>query len=120
CADMCPRVRGACADVDSLGPIGFAGVLWPSVWFPETPAVVSGRADSGQAGAGLQVDETSGSNTLSGAQIAESLLPSFAHASDQESITRIGQLIDEGSAALRTRGVPGAHAGEAILHIQHA
>ena len=115
--DMFPRIRDACADVDSLGPIGFAGVLWPSVWFPETPAVVSGRADSGQAGAGLQVDETSGSNTLSGAQIAESLLPSFAHASDQESITRIGRLIDEGSAALRTGGFTGAQQEQLIFEI---
>src|SRR4051794_30459686 len=47
--DMFPLVASACRGVETLGRVGFVGVLWPSVWFPETPAVVTHPAGSGQA-----------------------------------------------------------------------
>src|SRR3954471_18049894 len=46
--DMFPRIAAACAGKANLGRIGFAGVLWPSIWFPETPAFVNPPPGSAQ------------------------------------------------------------------------
>jgi len=115
--DMFPRIRDACEGVEFLGPIGFAGVLWPSVWFPETPASVPAPGGSGQAEDGVQPDETSGSNALSGSQISESMLPSFAQQRDRDAVLAIGQLIDEGAVALATGALTEAQQEQLILDI---
>lgn len=100
--DMFPRIRDACAGVDTLSKIGFAGVLWPAVWFPETPAYVSTPEASGQVQVGVQGDDASGSDALTGDEITAALLPSFTIESDRESIREIGRLIDQGIEALAT------------------
>src|SRR6478672_10712395 len=46
--DMFPMLADASGSVEALGQVGFAGVLWPSIWFPETPAHVPPVADSEQ------------------------------------------------------------------------
>jgi hypothetical protein len=97
--DMFPRISEASSNIDTLGRVGFAGVLWPSMWFPETPAYVPPPAGSAEADSGGEYDETSGSDTLTGSAIAESLLPGFADESDREVISEIGRLIDQGVAA---------------------
>lgn len=98
--DMFSLIRDACEGAGTLGPIGFAGVYWPSVWFPETPAVVPSEGGSGQADEGIWSPETSGSDALTGAEIAESLLSSFASKDERAAIQEIGDLIDQGAAAL--------------------
>ena len=91
-----PRIRDACAEVHSLGSIGFAGVLWPSMWFPETSAVLHGPGGSEQAEGSVHADDTSGSNALTGTEIVESLLPSFADECDREAILAIGRADRQG------------------------
>ena len=35
---MFPMIRNAAQGVPALGTLGFAGIYWPSLWFPPTPA----------------------------------------------------------------------------------
>jgi hypothetical protein len=96
---MFPLISDAASGVPSLGPVGFAGIYWPSLWFPDTPAVPPRAAGSPQAGPGAVIDDSTGTAALSGAQIAESLRPGFEDPQQRETLTRIGQLIDEGVVA---------------------
>jgi hypothetical protein len=36
---MFPLIRDAATNAPNLGPMGFAGIYWPSLWFPDTPAI---------------------------------------------------------------------------------
>jgi hypothetical protein len=91
---MFPLIAEASGAVEGVGRVGFVGVLWPSVWFPETPAHVSEPGDSGQAHQGVAYDETSGSDALTGAEITESMLSGFARESDRKVVNELGRLID--------------------------
>jgi hypothetical protein len=103
--DMFPRVAEACEGVAGLGRIGFAGVLWPSIWFPETPAFVKPPPGSAEADEeGIARDETSGSDALTGDQIASSVEAGFARESDREAVREIGRLIDRGIASEEGEG----------------
>jgi hypothetical protein len=97
---MFPILAAASHDVDRLGPTGFVGVIWPSVWFPDTPARVQAPGGSLQANKGAHHDDASGSDTLSGEEIAESLVLSFQSDGDREAVREIGRLIDKGLASL--------------------
>ncbi|OBB85146.1 hypothetical protein A5760_08885 [Mycobacterium colombiense] len=98
---MFPLIQQAANGVDGMGKLGFAGIYWPSLWFPDTPATPAQQAGSTQAGNGAIEDASSGAAVLSGAQIARSLLPGFENA-QQETVTKIGRLIDEGVAVVGT------------------
>jgi hypothetical protein len=98
---MFPLIQQAANGVDGVGKLGFAGVYWPSLWFPDTPATPAQQSGSTQAGDGAIVDASSGAAGLSGAQIASSLLPGFEGA-QQETVKKIGRLIDEGLAVVAT------------------
>ena len=95
---MFPLIRDAAAAMPGLGPVGFAGVYWPSLWFPDTPATPAAAVGSTQAGTGGVVDDNAGTAMLTGAEIAASLQPGFADPQQAETVTRIGMLIDEGAA----------------------
>ncbi len=82
-----------------MGSVGFAGIYWPSLWFPDTPATAPRSGGSTQAADGAQVDASSGSAEISGAQIAESLLPGFAQEDQRAAVSELGRLIDEGVAS---------------------
>jgi hypothetical protein len=97
---MFPLIRDAASGVASVGKVGFAGIYWPSLWFPDTPATPPRPAGSTQAGDGAVEDERAGTAVLSGAEIAESLLPGFEDSAQQETMMQIGRLIDEGTAAV--------------------
>jgi hypothetical protein len=97
---MFPMIRDAAHDTAGIGTVGFAGIYWPSLWFPDTPATPPARAGSAQAGSGAVVDLSAGTAAVSGADIAESLLPGFADQAQQKTVTEIGRLIDEGEAAV--------------------
>ncbi|MGH3672647.1 MAG: hypothetical protein ACRDSH_18775, partial [Pseudonocardiaceae bacterium] len=96
---MFPLIRNAATSAPNLGPVGFAGIYWPSLWFPDTPATPPQPAGSTQAGTTAVTDDNAGTAALSGSQIANSLRPGFADPQQQDTVTRIGQLIDEGEKA---------------------
>ena len=96
---MFPMIRNAAHGLPGLGKVGFAGIYWPSLWFPPTPATPPAAAGSPQAGSGALTGLSAGTAALSGADIASSLQPGFADPAQQDAISQIGQLIDRGQAA---------------------
>jgi len=95
---MFPLMREAAQGTDALATIGFAGIYWPSLWFPDTPATVA-VAGGIQADDGGALQDDSGSGALSGAEIADSLASGYTDPQQQQVILEIGRLIDEGAAA---------------------
>jgi hypothetical protein len=93
---MFPMIRSAAHGLAGLGKLGFAGIYWPSMWFPPTPATPPPSAGSQQADAGAQVNLSAGTAAVSGADIAASLALGFTNPAQQAAITQIGQLIDQG------------------------
>ena len=96
---MFPMIRDAAHGLAGLGKVGFAGIYWPSLWFPPTPATHLPAAGAQQADGGAPVALTAGTGELSGADIASALRPGFADPAQRDALTQIGQLIDEGAAA---------------------
>ena len=96
---MFPMIRTAAHGVPGLGKLGFAGIYWPSLWFPPTQATPPPAAGAQQADSGALVDLSAGTAALSGADIASALRAGFADPAQQDAITQIGQLIDEGETA---------------------
>lgn len=88
---MFPLIRDAAAGTPGLGPVGFVGVYWPSLWFPDPPATAGAPSGSPPVGAGTAA--------LSGAQIAADLRTGFSDARQQTTVDRLGALIDQGLAA---------------------
>jgi hypothetical protein len=86
---MFPLIAAAAAGSAAIGRAGFAGVHWPSLWFPLTPATPA----TGRPGAEL----SAGTQALSGADISAALLPGFP-AGQQEVVSEIGRCIDDGVA----------------------
>jgi hypothetical protein len=97
---MFPLIRDAASSTAGLGSVGFAGVYWPSLWFPDTPATPPRPAGSTQAGEGAEEEASAGTAALSGSVIAESLRPGFEDPAQQETVTELGRLIDEGTAGI--------------------
>jgi len=97
---MFPMIGSAANGTAGVGKVGFVGIYWPSLWFPDTPATPPKRAGSAQAGSGAVVDLSAGTAAVSGADIAKSLRPGFADQAQQKAVTEIGRLIDEGEAAV--------------------
>lgn len=95
---MFPMIRNAAHGLPGLGKLGFAGIYWPALWFPPTPATPPPAAGAQQANGGAVVDLSAGTAALSEADIAAALRPGFADPAQQDAITQIGQLIDEGEA----------------------
>jgi hypothetical protein len=112
---MFPLIRDAASGAN-IGRVGFAGIYWPSLWFPDTPATPPRPAGSTQAGDNAVEDESSGTAVLSGAEIAASLLPGFEDPAQQQTVTEIGRLIDEGEAAVGS-GEPDAVKEQRLLEI---
>lgn len=100
CAEMFPLIATAADGVAGLGKVGFASVFWPSLWFPDTPATSAGAAGSQQA-AGVVEEPRSGTNALSGAEIAESLAAGFTDPEQHKTMIMLGQLLDEADDAAR-------------------
>lgn len=96
---MFPMIRNAAHGLAGLGKLGFAGIYWPSLWFPPTQATPPSAAGAQQADSGAVVGLSAGTAALSGADIAAALRPGFADPAQADAITQIGQLIDEGETA---------------------
>jgi hypothetical protein len=97
-ATMFPLIQTAARGVPGLGRLGFAGIYWPSLWFPPTPATPPAQGGSTQASDGPSAPLSAGTAAVTGAEIAVSLAPGFADAAQQQALTQIGQLIDDGQA----------------------
>src|SRR4029453_12848369 len=97
---MFPLIRDAASGGAGVDKMGFVGIYWPSLWFPDTPATPPRPAGSTPPGDGAGEGESAGTAVLSGAEIAESLRPGFEDPAQQETVTEIGRLIDEGTAAV--------------------
>ena len=94
--EMFPMIRNAAHGLAALPKLGFAGIYWPSLWFPPTPATPPAQAGSQQADTGAQAGLSAGTAAVSGADIAASLAPGFADPARQDTLTQIGKLIDQG------------------------
>jgi hypothetical protein len=97
---MFPMIREAAQGVPRLGRLGFAGIYWPSLWFPPTPATPPAAAGSTQAITAAAGSLSAGTAEVTGAQIAASLEPGFADPEQRKAIIQIGQLIDQGQAMI--------------------
>ncbi len=101
-ATMFPLLRTAAQGVPRLGKLGFAGIYWPSLWFPPTPATPPAQGGSAQADEDGAAPLSAGTAALSGAEIAAALVPGFADPAEQKMIAQIGQLIDDGQVMAET------------------
>ncbi len=91
---MFPLIADAADGRTSLGVIGFVGIYWPSLWFPDPPdhdGAVAAAVEAGQPGAA--------DAALTGGQIATSLAPSFG-GTDAATVHKLGALIDAGTAGV--------------------
>lgn len=103
-AKLFPLLRSAAHGAPGLGKVGIAGIYWPSLWFPDTPASGAQAAGDTQATAGVE-DVRSGTDALTGTEIAESLALGFEDPTQQKTVAGLGQLIDETAHAARA-GAP--------------
>ncbi|HEX4470555.1 MAG TPA: hypothetical protein VH085_01200 [Nocardioides sp.] len=86
----------------TLGKIGFVGVFWPSIWFPEPSAAQSPSvAKASVAGHPGQADAA-----VTGAAIAASLKDSYP--GQGAALDSLGKLIDDGLAAAKAGDVSDA------------
>lgn len=95
--DMFPRIAAAAAGRNGTGTVGFAGIFWPSLWFPDTPATPPPRGGSAQADGVVETQACSGVGDLSGMEIADALRPGFDEAA-HATLDELGQLIDDMSS----------------------
>jgi hypothetical protein len=109
---MFPLIRTAAQGVPGLGKLGFAGIYWPSMWFPPTPATPPVQGGSTQASTAAPAALSAGTAAVTGAEIAASLAPGFTDAAQQKTITQIGQLIDDGQAMAETGQTDEAKQGQ--------
>ena len=89
--DMFPRL-GAAANTAALTSIGYVGIFWPSIWFPDpAPAKLTFlRADVAASHPG-GIDAL-----LSGAEIATTLAECYPDPAPTAALTEMGALIDQG------------------------
>ncbi len=109
---MFPLIQTAAQGVPGLGELGFAGIYWPSMWFPPTPATPPVQGGSTQASTAAPAALSAGTAAVTGAEIAASLAPGFTDAAQQKTITQIGQLIDDGQAMAETGQTDEAKQGQ--------
>lgn len=93
---MFPLIAEATSQLPGIGPVGFTGIFWPSLWFPEPPS-----AAAAQVAAAVTADRPGAADAaLSGQQITDTLRLSFDEADQQARLGRMGKLIDEGAAGV--------------------
>jgi hypothetical protein len=93
---MFPLVAAAASQAQGIGPFGFAGLFWPSLWFPDPPPEAAA-----QVAAEVAADRPGAANAaLSGQQITETLKASFDDTGQQAKLDQMGKLIDAGTAGV--------------------
>ncbi|MFC3383998.1 hypothetical protein [Couchioplanes azureus] len=79
------------------GTPGFAGILWPALWFPDPPPEAEARVR-----AAMEADRPGVADAaVSGAGIARLLVDSFEEDRHAD-LTRMGELVDQGLAGIGT------------------
>src|SRR6185312_3740690 len=77
-ARMFPLIKGEADGQPSIGPIGFVGIVWPSIAFPDDPGTAEAAhgigAQSADSSAAAPVNITT---TKSGAEITSTMAPAF-------------------------------------------
>lgn len=82
----------AAAEAAGDARVSFAGIFWPSLWFPDPPSDAPtevAEAADGFFAAGA---------VLSGQQIADALKPAFDDPQQRANLDQMGRLIDQGAA----------------------
>jgi hypothetical protein len=93
---MFPLVAAAASQVQGIAQYGFAGVFWPSLWFPDPPPEAAV-----QVAAEVAADRPGAADAvLSGQQITDTLKASFDDAEEQAKLDQMGKLIDAGVAGV--------------------
>ncbi|MCZ2860668.1 hypothetical protein [Blastococcus sp. VKM Ac-2987] len=87
-----------------VGRLGFVGVHWPAVWWPDAPATGPGAARAGDAMTSGAATSGAGPDPAavldaSGAELAAALQPGFRRDDQRAALGELGRLIDEGEAA---------------------
>ena len=97
---MFPLLSAAADQRPQLGSVGFAGIIWPSIWFPDQPgAPTTATAVGTQSVSAATAGAVNTQAAMTGTQIASALTESFDP--DQEAvITEMGRLIDQGQKAV--------------------
>lgn len=110
---MFPLVAKAAGRAPGIGPTGFAGIFWPSLWFPDPPlqaaAEVVAAVQAGRPGAAHGV--------LSGRQITDTLALSSDDPQQQANLEQMGHLIDEGLAGVGEEAPESQRARLARFHV---
>ncbi|MFI5492323.1 hypothetical protein [Actinoplanes sp. NPDC051859] len=83
------------------GTPGFVGLFWPSMWFPDPPPSADAQVRAAMAEDRPGVAAT----TVTGAEIAASLTPSFP-ATSHAALHRMGELVDAGRTGVGTDPAP--------------
>jgi hypothetical protein len=100
-----PMIADQAAHAAGLGPLGFVGVHWPSIWWPDAPESHPRPARTGDAmSSGDSTPDDDGRAAAaapepSGAVFAAALQPGFPHDDERAALEQLGRLIDEGAAA---------------------
>lgn len=106
---MFPLVAEAAHKAMPGSTLGFLGVHWPSLWFPDPPPDAAARtATAGQPGAA--------DATLSGQEMAQTLAESLSDPASQQAVHRMGQLVDAGVAGAGTEADAAQQARLAEFH----
>jgi hypothetical protein len=104
-----PLIVDQAARAPGLGSLGFLGVHWPSIWWPEGRADGRAPGRSGDAmSTGEDVPAEEAPPELSGAELAASLQRGFPDDGQRAALEQLGRMIDEGEAAAAAGGEPEA------------
>jgi hypothetical protein len=100
---LIPKI--ATAAEGRLGAIGFAGVVWPAIWFPDTPTgapqATRGAALAAESENVVDDADDPALTAPSGTDIAAALCESYPEGDTRrDTIARLGELIDAGLAAV--------------------
>jgi hypothetical protein len=91
-----PIIQAQASAAPSLAGIGFVGVFWPAIDFPDDPGTPVGPIGIGAQGAdNVAPTPVNVTTQKSGAEITATMAPAFSPA-EQEVLTKMGELIDQG------------------------
>lgn len=95
---LLPKVAAACDQLQELGQVGFVGVVWPSIWWPDRSGDGGAAGGDAQAADGPLATAVNVDQEQSGPEIASYLAPAFPDAQSQ--VTQLGALIAAGEAGV--------------------
>jgi len=95
-ARMFPLIKAKADGEPSVSSIGFVGVVWPSIAFPDDPGTAEAAHGIGaQSADGSVAAPVNVTTTKSGAEITSTMASAFS-AGEQDVLAQMGRLIDDG------------------------